>query len=70
MLKEVWTQLDTVVSERNGVAHGRLTPDQVGRNYSIADLRELVARWEQRWGEFIDNVESKAASREFFRLPR
>ena len=39
ILKEVWGRLDTIVTERNGIAHGRLTPEEVGRNYSLADVQ-------------------------------
>jgi hypothetical protein len=70
VLREVWGRLDTIVDERNGVAHGRLTADQVGRTYTIGDLNQLVDLWESRWGDFIDMVEVSAAGRDFFRYPR
>ena len=70
VLKEVWGRLDTVVTERNGIAHGRLTPEEVGRDYSLSDIQALVTAWEQRWGDFIHHVETQAQSRSFFRRDR
>lgn len=70
ILKEVWTRLDAIVAERNGIAHGRLTPDEVGRNYSLTDVRTLVDLWQQRWMAFITHIESQASSRTFFRYDR
>lgn len=57
VLKEVWSRLDTVVVERNKVAHGAETPDSIGRRYSDLDILQLVALWELRWLEFIEMVE-------------
>jgi hypothetical protein len=70
VLREVWSRLDTIVTERNGIAHGRLTPDEVGRTYSLADLNSLVDLWEQRWGDFLRWVEQQASTRDFFRTRR
>lgn len=70
VLREVWNRLDTVVTERNGIAHGRLTPEEVGRNYSLADTQDLVEIWEQRWISFINHVEVSAQDRGFFRHSR
>lgn len=70
ILREVWNRLDTVVAERNAIAHGRLTASDVGRNYSLADMRQLVEIWDLRWNNFIDWIEIAAATRDFFRLPR
>lgn len=67
ILREVWGRLDTIVTERNLIAHGAATADQVGRNYSIADIRNLVVIWHQRWGDFLTWVESHCADRSFFR---
>lgn len=67
LLQEVWDRLDTVVTERNGIAHGRLTPEEVGRNYSLADIETLVMAWEQRWISFIDHIERMAQDRCFYR---
>lgn len=70
VLKEVWGRLDTVVTARNGIAHGLQTPEEVGRDYSLAEIQTLVTAWEQRWVDFISHVESKAQSRSFFRCDR
>lgn len=70
VLQEVWNRLDTIVTERNGIAHGRLTPEEVGRNYSLTDIQALVDLWQQRWVSFIDHIESKAQHRGFYRYDR
>ncbi|MFD4876044.1 HEPN domain-containing protein [Streptomyces sp. NPDC058420] len=70
VLREAWQRIDTVVSERNAVAHGRMTPEEVGRNYSIGDMRSFLSTWETRWNEFLDWAESRAASRDTFRVRR
>jgi hypothetical protein len=70
ILKEVWGRINTVVTERNSIAHGQRTPEEVGRNYSVGEIRKLVDVWEQRWCEFLLDVEGKASTRDFFRNPR
>jgi hypothetical protein len=70
VLREVWGRLDSIVSERNQIAHGQLTADEIGRNYSIGELLELVQLWRDRWGSFLEWVESKASTRDFFRTRR
>jgi hypothetical protein len=67
ILKEVWVNLDAIVAERNNIAHGKATPEEVGRAYSRDDVRTLVDSWETRWLEFIGHVESKASVRDFYR---
>lgn len=67
ILKEVLDKIDTVVSERNRIAHGSETADQIGRQYSIADIQLLVTQWETRWIEFLNWTEAAAASRDFYR---
>lgn len=68
VLQEVWGRLNTVVTERNGIAHGSMTPEEVGRNYSLAEIQMLVNLWQQRWIDFINYVESRALKRSFYRL--
>jgi hypothetical protein len=70
ILKEIWDRLDTIVTERNGIAHGSLTPEEVGRNYSLTDIKTLVSVWQLRWVSFIDHIESKAQNRVFYRYDR
>ena len=70
ILLEVWDRLDTVVAQRNGIAHGRLTPEEVGRGYSVGEVRGLVDLWESRWVSFIRHIESQASDRGFFRCSR
>ena len=70
ILREVWGQIDGVVAQRNAIAHGRLTPGDVGRDYSYTDINDLVNVWDTRWHEFLDWIELAASTRDFFRLPR
>ncbi len=68
VLRELWPRIDTIVTERNKIAHGGATADEIGRAYSIADTRKLVALWQARWGDFLTWAETSAASRDFFRV--
>lgn len=70
VLKGAWERLDTIVSERNKIAHGLLSADEVGRTYSLTETRSLVDLWETSWLDFIAWVERSASTRDFFRLPR
>jgi hypothetical protein len=70
ILREVWDRLDTIVTQRNGIAHGGLTPEEVGRNYSLSDIQILMNLWLQRWTSFIDHIEARAQNREFYRYDR
>ncbi|MHA3834946.1 hypothetical protein ACXR8F_04395 [Terrabacter sp. AAH1] len=69
LLHRTWPVIDTVVSERNGVAHGRLTPEDVGRRYSEADMRQLIANWHDDWKDFLLAVAASAQKRDFYRTP-
>lgn len=69
ILHRTWSVIDTVVSERNGVAHGRLTADQVGRGYSEGEIRQLIENWRMDWTDFLQLVGARASTRDFFRTP-
>lgn len=69
ILSRTWGSIDAVVTDRNGVAHGRLTPLEVGRNYSEPEIRQLVEDWRDDWMDFLDNVGALASSRDFYRVP-
>ena len=70
VLREAWDRIDNIVAQRNAIAHGERTPDEVGRSYTIDDIRELVLVWEARWFDFLAWVERQADSRAFFLMPR
>jgi hypothetical protein len=70
ILQRTWQSVDSIVSQRKGIAHGRLKPDEVGRTYSETEIRDLVEDWRQDWTNFLLLVEQKASTRDFFRLPR
>lgn len=70
ILQDIWEKLDTIVVQRNKIAHGEMTPEEVGRTYSSEDVRALVNAWERRWMEFILHIEEKASLREFYRNKR
>jgi hypothetical protein len=48
VLREVWPRINIVVDQRNGIAHGRLTPEEVGRTYTHAEVLGLISLWELR----------------------
>ncbi|MBM7078581.1 hypothetical protein JQX11_19875 [Micromonospora sp. MMS20-R1-14] len=70
ILKEVWPQLNTIVDLRNGIAHGRLTPDEVGRNYTHEEVLELINLWESRWIDFINWLEASCDDHSTFTVGR
>jgi len=69
LLSRTWADIDSVVTQRNGVAHGRLTPEEVGRDYTEGEIRVLIESWHLDWTDFLADVETRAQSRDFFRVP-
>lgn len=69
LLSNIWDNIDGVVAQRNGIAHGRLTPQEVGRNYTEREIRRLVDNWLDDWVGFLKHVGQLASSRDFFRKP-
>ena len=47
-----------------------LTADEVGRRYTVDEMRALAYLWQVRWTDFLDVVETSAASRDFYRTRR
>lgn len=70
ILREVWQELDSVVRDRNALAHGAETADEVGRRYTEQEIMDKLDTWENRWLEFLDWVEVQASQRTFYLLPR
>ena len=70
VLRRTWNSLDAVVAERNGIAHGGLTPGEVGRRYAEPEIRALITNWRDDWSDFLDVVEARGAQRDFYRSPR
>jgi hypothetical protein len=66
ILREAWDRIDNIVDQRNGIAHGRLTPEEVGRNYSHSDLLKLIDLWETRWEDFLGWIESHCKGTKFY----
>ena len=69
ILGKTWPSLNTVVVDRNSIAHGEATPDTVGRRFTEADLRVKIEHWRRDWGRFIRLVGSQGSSRDFYRIP-
>lgn len=69
ILRRTWTAVETIVVQRNGIAHGELTADLVGRSYSEADIRQFISDWRDDWLDFLDIVEQKGSTRDFYRIP-
>ncbi|MCP8998275.1 hypothetical protein NFC73_00785 [Pseudarthrobacter sp. RMG13] len=70
LLQRTWASVDTIVTQRNNIAHGAQTPDEVGREYSESEIRTLIEDWRQDWIYFLSHVEKLGSSRDFYRLPR
>lgn len=70
LLHRTWNTIDAVVTQRNGIAHGQLTPAEVGRRYTEPEIRQLIDDWRLDWLDFVDEVEQRGAVRDFYRLPR
>lgn len=70
ILREIWFGINAVVDQRNGVAHGRLRPEEVGRDYSHDDILRLINSWEARWLDFLNWVEFKCGHEAFFLAKR
>jgi len=69
ILRRTWAMVDTIVIQRNDIAHGGQTADLVGRNYSEADIRQLISDWRDDWLHFLDIVEQRGSTRDFYRVP-
>jgi hypothetical protein len=69
VLEEVWTKLNGVVDQRNGIAHGRYTSEEVGRAYSHDEVLDLITEWEEKWLSFLDWVENHCANTTFYLTP-
>jgi hypothetical protein len=66
ILRTIWPKIDTIVDRRNGIAHGRLTPDEVGRNYTHNEVTALIQEWSDSWISFLDWVESSCKGTSFY----
>jgi len=69
ILRRTWAMVDTIVVQRNEIAHGGQTADLVGRNYSEADIRQLISDWRDDWLDFLYIVEQRGSTRDFYRIP-
>jgi hypothetical protein len=69
ILRRTWAAVDTIVVQRNGIAHGGLTADLVGRDYTESEIRQLISDWQDDWLDFLDVVEQKGSTRDFYRVP-
>ncbi|GAB3952804.1 hypothetical protein GCM10027614_57100 [Micromonospora vulcania] len=70
ILREVWEQINAVVEQRNGIAHGRLTPEEVGRRYSHDEIMALIQVWEDRWSDFLSWIEGECQGPGFYLASR
>lgn len=70
ILKNIWNQIDAVVSQRNQIAHGSSTPQQIGRTYTEAEILDLITNWHTDWDAFLVHVQNRATTRDFFRTAR
>ncbi|MEJ1938614.1 hypothetical protein WDZ92_51115, partial [Nostoc sp. NIES-2111] len=70
VMREAWDRINGIVDERNSIAHGRQTPEEVGRRYSHDDLLKLIDLWEARWTEFLNWVDSTCKDQPFYLRPK
>ena len=70
IMGRMWSVIDTIVKQRNAVAHGQLRADEVGRRYTYLELLALIEDWRGAWLDFLNWVESQCKSSDFFLLPR
>ena len=59
VLNTVWNRIDIVVVERNGIAHGSLSPADVGSRYSSQEIRDQVAAWFAAWDAFVVDIDAR-----------
>lgn len=70
LLGETWQRLDAIVRDRNKIAHGEVTPDDVGRRYTQPEISNVIADWSTDWVCFLREIEQLASTRDYFRVPR
>lgn len=56
-LRRVHTELNSVVDQRNQVAHGSIPPSDIGRLYSQESIEKKVLSWKTRFTEWVRTVE-------------
>lgn len=55
-------KIDEIVEHRNAIAHGRETPDQVGRRYTREDVLNTIRQMKRLCLFFVSEIESHCAS--------
>lgn len=68
LMPTVTRELPAVVRNRNKIAHGESSAQEVGREYSSDQIFEIIRIWDIEWNDFIDHVETAATCREFYRI--
>lgn len=53
-------------SDRNAVAHGRLTAEIVGRDKTYDEVLEIIDEWDSGWNRFLDLTDQLASNRTYF----
>ncbi|MFI0799785.1 MAE_28990/MAE_18760 family HEPN-like nuclease [Amycolatopsis lurida] len=66
ILRGAWHRLNTIVDQRNSIAHGSRAPEEVGRGYSHNDILNLINIWETSWMDFLTWVESSCKGKKFY----
>lgn len=70
ILHRIWQRINTVVTQRNQIAHGSSEPQDIGRSYTEAEMRSLIADWQSSWDAFLIHINTLASHRDFYRTPR
>lgn len=58
--------LSGIRNDRNAVAHGRLTAEEVGRDKTYQEALSTIDHWEEGWYRFLDMVENLTSQRSYF----
>ncbi len=66
ILEKAWNMIPAVTNARNGIAHGVLTAEEVGRNMSYSDTIGQISTWQEKWLLFVDFVESIVGSETYY----
>lgn len=55
-LGSINNQLDGIVAQRNKIAHGESSPEQIGSNYSPNEINQLISEWKNGWIAFLNSA--------------
>lgn len=66
----MFDNFNTVVRNRNKIAHGEDSPENIGGSFTFEEMTRWVSSWENSWLSFISHIENLGSKREFYRSSR